>query len=81
MSEGRRHVHAVTEGDPTQFVRELLTHDSGASELEVKRASLEDTYMSLVHRAESDPARRAERTGPTQTDQTEQTEQTEEAQS
>jgi ABC-2 type transport system ATP-binding protein len=79
-SDGHRHVHAVTEGDPTRFVRELLTQDPGATELEVKRASLEDTYMSLVHRAESNPAWRAERTGQTETEQTE-TEQTEEAQS
>ncbi|PUB24012.1 ABC-2 type transport system ATP-binding protein [Promicromonospora sp. AC04] len=65
-SEGRRHVHAVTEGDPTGFVRQLLTGDLGVTELEVKRASLEDTYMSLVHRAETDQAQ--------QTDRTEQTE-------
>jgi ABC-2 type transport system ATP-binding protein len=71
MSEGRRHVHAVTEGDPTQFVRELLAHEPGATELEVKRASLEDTYMSLVHRAESAPVQRTERTGSTATEQTE----------
>lgn len=65
-SEGRRHVHAVTEGDPTGFVRQLLIGDPGVTELEVKRASLEDTYMSLVHRAEMDQA--------PQTDRTEQTE-------
>jgi ABC-2 type transport system ATP-binding protein len=50
---GRRHVHAVTEGDPTGFVRALLARDPDVAELEVKRASLEDTYMSLVHRAET----------------------------
>ncbi|WP_369370697.1 ABC transporter ATP-binding protein [Promicromonospora sp. Populi] len=55
-SEGRRHVHAVTEGDPTGFVRQLLVGDPGVTELEVKRASLEDTYMSLVHRAETSQA-------------------------
>jgi ABC-2 type transport system ATP-binding protein len=53
-SEGRRHVHAVVEEDPTGFVRELLEGDPGATELEVKRATLEDTYMTLVHRAETD---------------------------
>ncbi|MEU4363708.1 ABC transporter ATP-binding protein [Promicromonospora sp. NPDC023987] len=55
-AEGRRHVHAVTEGDPTGFVRELLAHNDGVMDLEVKRASLEDTYMSLVHRAETSRA-------------------------
>src|SRR3546814_6416284 len=39
--------------DPTRFVRELLAGDQGATELEVRRASLEDTYMTLVHRAET----------------------------
>lgn len=52
-AEGRRHVHAVSEGDPTGFVRTLLAGDPDITELEVRRASLEDTYMSLVHRAES----------------------------
>lgn len=56
VSEGRRHVHAVTEGDPTGFVRGLLARDPDVTDLEVKRASLEDTYMSLVHRAETAPA-------------------------
>ena len=54
-SGGSRHVHAVTEEDPTGFVRELLV-DDGVTDLEVKRASLEDTYMSLVHRAETTQA-------------------------
>jgi len=53
-SEGHRHIHAVTEGDPTGFVRGLLAGDPDVTDLEVKRASLEDTYMSLVHRAETD---------------------------
>ncbi|MFI2361844.1 ABC transporter ATP-binding protein [Promicromonospora sp. NPDC019610] len=52
-SDGHRNVHAVTEGDPTAFVRRLLASDPDVTELEVKRASLEDTYMALVHRAES----------------------------
>jgi ABC-2 type transport system ATP-binding protein len=77
-SEGRRHVHAVVETDPTRFVRELLASDPGATELEVKRASLEDTYMALVHRAETDQTRPGQAE---QTDQTDQTEQTEEVQS
>ncbi|WP_454850939.1 ABC transporter ATP-binding protein [Promicromonospora soli] len=56
-SDGRRHVHAVAEGDPTGFVRTLLAGDPDATDLEVKRANLEDTYMSLVHRAETERAR------------------------
>ncbi|GAA4427018.1 ABC transporter ATP-binding protein [Georgenia halophila] len=53
-SDGERHVHAVTTGDPTGFVRDLLATDADAvSELEVRRASLEDTYITLVQRVES----------------------------
>ncbi len=52
-SGGRRHVHAVSEGDPTDFVRELLAKDADVTELEVRRASLEDSYMALVQRVES----------------------------
>jgi ABC-2 type transport system ATP-binding protein len=52
-SGGRRHVQAVRDADPTGFVRQLLAQDADATELEVRRASLEDTYMALVQRAES----------------------------
>lgn len=52
-SGGQRHVHAVREGDPADFVRELLAKHDDVSELEVHRASLEDSYMALVQRAES----------------------------
>ena len=52
-SGGRRHVHAVRSGDPTGFVRDLLAKDEDVTELEVRRASLEDTYMTLVQRAEA----------------------------
>ena len=55
VSGGRRHVHAVRDGDPTAFVRNLLAQDPDAPELEVRRASLEDTYMARVQRAESAP--------------------------
>ena len=51
-SGGHRHVHAVRDGDPTAFVRDLLAKDPEASELEVRRASLEETYLALVTRAE-----------------------------
>lgn len=56
-SRGHRHVHAVSSGDPTGFVRDLLAKDEGATDLEVRRASLEDTYMALVQRAEAGPPR------------------------
>jgi ABC-2 type transport system ATP-binding protein len=52
-SGGRRHVHAVREGDPSRFVRDLLSTNADVTELEVRRASLEDAYVALVQRAES----------------------------
>ena len=55
-SGGRRHVHSVREGDPSDFVRDLLAKNPDATELEVRRATLEDTYMTLVRRAESSQA-------------------------
>ena len=59
-SGGRRHVHAVREGDSSGFVRDLLIKNADVTELEVRRASLEDTYMALVQRAESRPVARRE---------------------
>jgi ABC-2 type transport system ATP-binding protein len=45
--DGRRTVHATT--DATDFVRRLLLeHPRGISDLEIRRASLEDTYLELV---------------------------------
>ena len=52
-SGGHRHVHAVCEGDPSSFVRDLLTTNADVTDLEVRRAGLEETYMALVQRAES----------------------------
>ena len=52
-SGGRRHVHAVRDGDASDFVRDLMSTHPDVTELEVRRASLEDTYMALVQRAES----------------------------
>jgi len=52
-SGGRRHVHAARGSDPTDFVRDLLVTNSDVTEIEVRRASLEETYMALVRRAES----------------------------
>jgi ABC-2 type transport system ATP-binding protein len=43
---GERFVHATT--DATGFVRELLAQHEQVTGLEVRRASLEDTYMALV---------------------------------
>ncbi|MEV0681202.1 ABC transporter ATP-binding protein [Actinosynnema sp. NPDC050436] len=50
--DGQRHVHATE--DATGFVRELFAqHSTGVSELEVRRSTLEDTYLELVQRFES----------------------------
>ena len=49
--DGVRHVHETE--DATAFVRELLLEGEGpVADLEVRRASLEDTYMALVQREE-----------------------------
>ncbi|WP_083751958.1 ABC transporter ATP-binding protein [Saccharothrix sp. ALI-22-I] len=53
---GQRHVH--TADDATAFVRDLFRqHETGISELEVRRSTLEDTYMALVQRHESGQAK------------------------
>ncbi|GIG89755.1 ABC transporter ATP-binding protein [Plantactinospora endophytica] len=50
--DGQRFVHATT--DATTFVRELFQqYGDGIADLEVRRASLEDTYMALVREFES----------------------------
>ncbi|MFC9996500.1 ABC transporter ATP-binding protein [Nocardia sp. NPDC127526] len=50
--DGQRFVHTTTES--TKFVYELFQqHGADIGELEVRRASLEDTYMTLVQRFES----------------------------
>ncbi|HYP17961.1 MAG TPA: ABC transporter ATP-binding protein, partial [Opitutus sp.] len=54
---GQRHVHAVREGDPSDFVRDLLTQNPDATDLEVRRATLEDTSLALVRRVESGETR------------------------
>ncbi|HEY1013394.1 MAG TPA: ABC transporter ATP-binding protein, partial [Herpetosiphonaceae bacterium] len=58
-SGGQRHVHVVHEGDPSNFVRDLLAKNADVTALEVRGASLEDTYMALVRRAESGQAHSA----------------------
>ena len=48
---GERFVHATP--DATRFVRELFAqYGEEVADLEVRRASLEDTYMAMVHRQE-----------------------------
>lgn len=50
---GKRHVHATK--DTTTFARKLLSDNpKGISELEIKRASLEDVYMAIVQKHEQD---------------------------
>ena len=49
--DGERFVHAAD--DATSFVRELLSrHTTGIADLEVRTATLEDTYMAMVRRHE-----------------------------
>jgi ABC-2 type transport system ATP-binding protein len=53
--DGERFVHAAA--DATAFVRELFAqHDDGITDLEVRRASLEDSYVTLVQQFESGSA-------------------------
>ncbi|MEU3606819.1 ABC transporter ATP-binding protein [Streptomyces sp. NPDC035033] len=44
----------ATTRTPTRFVRDLFAaHGDGVDKLEVRRATLEDTYLAMVHAAES----------------------------
>jgi ABC-2 type transport system ATP-binding protein len=50
--DGGRFIHATT--DATRFVRELFQqYGVGIADLEVRRASLEDTYMTMVQQFEA----------------------------
>jgi ABC-2 type transport system ATP-binding protein len=50
--DGDRYVHSTM--DATGFVRQLFAEHGGrVADLEVRRASLEDTYMALVHGVET----------------------------
>jgi ABC-2 type transport system ATP-binding protein len=50
--DGQRFVHSTA--DATEFVRQLFReHDEKITDLEVRRASLEDTYMAMVRQFES----------------------------
>jgi len=54
--DGQRFVHSAD--DATAFVRGLFRqYGDSVDDLEVRRASLEDTYMALVHEQEAAPAR------------------------
>ena len=58
--DGQSFVHS--DADPTQFVRELFgQYGEAISDLEVRPASLEDSYMSLVREFESGREGRAAR--------------------
>jgi ABC-2 type transport system ATP-binding protein len=48
---GERFVHAT--GDATEFVRRLLAESPDIVDLEVRRATLEDTYIALVQQYET----------------------------
>ena len=53
--DGQRFVHSAD--DPTRFVRELFRqYGESVEDLQVRRASLEDTYMALVRQVESGDA-------------------------
>ncbi|MBY6411950.1 ABC transporter ATP-binding protein [Rhodococcus sp. BP-252] len=50
--DGRRSVHSTTEA--AKFVHDLyVQHGDRVGDLEVRRSTLEDTYMALVHQQES----------------------------
>jgi ABC-2 type transport system ATP-binding protein len=50
--DGESFVHATD--DPTRFLRGLLAqHGDAVADLEVRRATLEDVYMAMVHRHET----------------------------
>ena len=50
--DGQRFVHSAD--DPARFVRELFRqYGESVEDLEVRRASLEDTYMAMVRQVES----------------------------
>lgn len=52
---GQRHVHAGA--NATAFARTLLAqHPDDISDLEIRRASLEDTYMTIVQQHEAPPS-------------------------
>lgn len=62
--DGQSFTHAVKD-DATNFVRELFEkHKKGLSDLEVRRASLEDTYMAIVQKHEKEKEKEQATTEP-----------------
>lgn len=58
VQNGEHHTHTTDKA--TAYVRKLLSdHKTGISDLEVRRASLEDTYMKIVLQHEKDAAEAA----------------------
>jgi ABC-2 type transport system ATP-binding protein len=56
VQDGTRQVHATP--DATAFMRELLAQNGDAvSEIEIARASLEDTYLAMVTKSEAAASR------------------------
>ncbi|MCW4456966.1 ABC transporter ATP-binding protein [Microbacterium sp. MPKO10] len=51
QENGQHQLH--TAEDSTQFVRELLAHNDDVTDLEIRRATLEDAYLSLVEKFEA----------------------------
>ncbi len=49
--DGQHFVHSTS--DATAFVRELLSSNPNVEDLEIRRATLEDTYIALVRSVES----------------------------
>jgi ABC-2 type transport system ATP-binding protein len=49
--DGDHYVHSTP--DATMFVRELLAQHSDVTDLEVRRATLEDTYLAMVQKYET----------------------------
>lgn len=57
--DDQRHVHATN--NATEFARNLLSqHPEGITDLQIRRASLEDTYMTIVQTHEGHPSRKQE---------------------
>ena len=57
--DGQRHVHATL--DATAFVRDLLARHDDVGDLEIRRATLEDTYLAMVAQHEAGQTRAAVR--------------------
>lgn len=57
--DGQQHIHRTSQA--VAFTRKLLTqYSDGISDLEIRRASLEDTYMTIVQKHEKQQSRKEE---------------------